>query len=130
MITSISHRRAGFTLVETLAALLIFAVGLLGAAALLASTLAAMRAAASFQAAVVLGDDMASRLRALGRAADLGTSAEVEAWRQRVARELPLGDGSHAPRSLDRIDIVRITVRWDEPGAGAQRHVVDVAVPR
>lgn len=54
----------GFTLVEVLVALVVLAVGLLGAAAMLLESLQGSRIALERSRAVVLAGDMAERLRA------------------------------------------------------------------
>ena len=65
MRTTSSHdtRRAGFTLVEVLVALVVMAVGLLGIAGLYVEGLRAGRTAVYRSAAVTLASDMADRIR-------------------------------------------------------------------
>lgn len=125
-----SRVSGGFTLIENLAALAMLSIGLLGTAALLASALGMLRASTQRQAAVVLADDLASRIGAVDLAEDPSALPDLQRWRSDVASRLPNGVGSVTRSARGRIDIVTIDVRWDEPGDGPQRHRLDVAVER
>jgi type IV pilus assembly protein PilV len=123
---------SGMTMVEVLIALLIISIGLLGVAALHASTLrnnydALMRSHASALAA-----DIADRMRA-NRTAALGTddyeialtdtdidigedptvaAIDISEWRASLAAQLPGGTGAVAIDPDTRI--VTITIQWGE----------------
>jgi type IV pilus assembly protein PilV len=136
-------RQAGFTMVETLVALVVLAIGLLGIAALYLDSLRAGRTAIYRTQAVSLAADLADRIR-VNRDAGLayeialaGTATakancttttgcnaadmagtDLSDWKARVAQQLPEGDGS--------VDVTVgvggepssyvITVSWTEVG--------------
>ena len=138
MTTGVVSKVRGFTLVETLVALVVMAVGLLGIAALYVEGLRAGRTSVYRSAAVTLVGDMADRIRAnpagtysgTGPGADNGCvnggldcgPDELAAddwfhWLADLQRRLP--DGATA--SVDRqviapITEFAITVFWPEPG--------------
>ncbi|GMV00590.1 MAG: type IV pilus modification protein PilV [Steroidobacteraceae bacterium] len=70
MIHSRIHRQRGFTMVESLVALVVLSVGLLGIASLYVTSLRTGRTAMIRTQAVTLVGDMADRIRANGRAGD------------------------------------------------------------
>jgi type IV pilus assembly protein PilV len=135
----------GFTLIEVLVALVIFAVGLLGIAALHIESLNAGRTALNRTQAVELASDLADRIRANRLAcSDTGcayegagaltascettagcTPAELAAtdvfrWRTRGAAQLP-GFASAVDYTF-RAGLpgtYLITVQWVEPGSAA-----------
>ena len=135
----------GFTLVEVLVALVIFAVGLLGIAALHIESLNAGRSALNRTQAVALASDLADRIRANREACVPGTdpceyegdgaeTAECETttgcspdqlaandvfrWRAIGTQQLP-GFDSTIDWTGGTPNQYVITVEWIEPGAAA-----------
>lgn len=119
----------GTTLIETLVALLVLSIGLLGIAGMQMTSLQNNRGAHLRSQAQVLSYDIADRMRANRIAATTGPgytigfgavatgttvlAADLITWKQALAATLPAGDG--------RIDIVpgttnvvRITVQWTD----------------
>jgi type IV pilus assembly protein PilV len=140
---------AGFTLVETLVALIVLAVGMLGVAVLYIEGLRAERTSVLHSAAVSLAADMADRIRSNRTAGDAygedgvdggcvngdvdcdpQTQAlnDVLVWKQDVAARLPGGQGSvvvgaGAPTPYT------ITVSWAEAGQeDPVTYVLDVQI--
>jgi type IV pilus assembly protein PilV len=141
-----SSRRAqrGHSLMETLVALVVLSVGLLGIAALQLTSLKANHDAASRSQATFLAYDIIDRMRAnraaaltgayniaIGQAAAGGTVAgnDLVQWKQDIVNTLPLGaiapDGAVALNPAT--NIVTVTIEWDDAhgdpalaGAGAQ----------
>ncbi|HLA73160.1 MAG TPA: type IV pilus modification protein PilV [Steroidobacteraceae bacterium] len=117
----------GTTLVETLVALLVLSIGLLGVAGMQMTSLQNNRGAHLRSQAQVLAYDIADRMRAnrtvalaggyiiaLGATvANDGTiqAIDLESWKGALAVTLPGGDGQ-----VDQIglNLVRITVRWTD----------------
>jgi type IV pilus assembly protein PilV len=116
----------GFTLVETLIALLVLSIGLLGIAALHVETLRAGRSALLHARAASIAADLAERIRANrlppDAYADAGGNARAIAdlgeWHALVAAELPAGAGEI--RFVAGTDTTpssyTIRVRWTETG--------------
>jgi len=123
-------------LLEVLIAVLVMAIGLLGLAALQASTLQFNRGAYLRSQATSFGYDMADRMRANREAALAGaynadfadpppvcTAAvagdsvaerDVSAWLRAIACALPQGNGSIEVED----GVVTISVSWNERGEG------------
>ncbi|MEO7773508.1 MAG: hypothetical protein ABIT61_02235 [Steroidobacteraceae bacterium] len=124
----------GATLVETLVAAVVLAVGVLGTAVLFLHGLQANRSALMRGQAVGLVADLAERLRARAQ-----PDVELARWRGQVLATLPAPrDGSEAallqlqPGNADIPDRYRIAVRWSEPGLAAvwtQSQVLDLPAP-
>lgn len=141
----VDRKHLGFTLVESLVALVVLSVGLLGIAALFLDSLRASRSALWRSQAVDLAADMADRIRANREggasyeitlaAADNGATCnasgaftdaavaaqnDVACWLGEVATTLPGGDISitHDPESAAPVtpESYRILVQWVEPG--------------
>jgi type IV pilus assembly protein PilV len=125
-----SASASGFTLLEVLIALLVLSLGLLGLAALQASTVQFNHSAYLRSQATNLAYDMADRMRANRQATldgaydgvDYSSPAcgggggasvaarDIAAWRSNLACTLPSGDGR-----IERDGrVVTISVRWDE----------------
>jgi type IV pilus assembly protein PilV len=125
----------GFTLIEVLVAVLVLSIGLLGLAALQATSLRFNHSAYMRTQATILAQDIADSMRAnrgsaldgeydidIGENAPTGTTRnmlDLQNWKTTLAAVLPNGDGSIA---LDS-QMVTITVRWfddrtAEPGDG------------
>ena len=134
-----SQAQSGFTLVESLVALVVLSVGMIGIAALYGQGLSAGRAALDRTVAVNLAGEMADRIRAnrLGRAAYSGagsaakacgpggntdcTPAELAAWdvflwRAMVQQQLPGGVGT-VTFTVGTPPTYTIQVDWREPTA-------------
>lgn len=131
---------SGFTLVETMVALLVLSVGMMGIAALHGQSLSAGRTALSRTAAINLTADMADRIRVnrMGQAAYNGaaadnncdplggggvdcTPAEMAAhdlfvWDQQVQQLLPNGQTQVLFIPGTNPPTYTITVTWDEVG--------------
>lgn len=136
---------SGFTLIEVLVALVIFAIGLLGIAALHIESLNAGRTALNRTQAVELASDLADRIRANRLACDATACAytgagaltascetttgctaqelaatDVFRWRARGAAQLP-GFGSVVNYTFRNglPGLYEITVQWIEPGSAS-----------
>jgi type IV pilus assembly protein PilV len=132
------HGQHGFGLVESLVALVVISVGMIGIAALYGQGLGASRTAFYRTVAVNLTSDMADRIRVnrLGGAAyegaeqdndcDAGADcspAEMAAhelfiWNAQVAQQLPNGE-SEVEFDAGTPPSYTISVQWDEPSAAA-----------
>jgi len=128
----LAGRQSGLTLVEVLVALVIFAIGLLGVAALYLDTLRGSRSALYRQQAVALAADLADRIRATSRpgctptppATNCGFVVGDADWTDAVAAQLPGGTfavnqepvGPAPPAGFDRLQRFTITITWTEPG--------------
>ncbi len=115
----------GTTLVETLVALVVLSVGLLGIAALQMASLSNNRGAHMRSQASVLAYDIADRMRAnrtaaLANAYVVGFGAtptgatlnalDLQQWKTTLASVLPGGDGEIAVDG----NMFRISVRWTD----------------
>jgi type IV pilus assembly protein PilV len=132
-------RSAGFTLIETMVALLVLSVGMIGVAALHGQTLAMSSTAMNRSEAVSLAGDMADRIRVNrgarmayeGAAADNDcdeptgggggdcTEAEMAAhdlfvWQAQVQQGLPGGVGAVDVNTGTNPTTYTISVSWDE----------------
>ena len=135
----------GFTLIETMVALLVLSVGMIGVAALHGQSLAASGTAIHRSAAINLAGDMADRIRLnrgagaayTGAAADNNcddptgsggvdcTEAQMAAqdlfiWRAQVAQTLPGGASLINFNGGTTPPTYTVTVSWDEPSANGQ----------
>jgi type IV pilus assembly protein PilV len=131
---------AGFTLVESLVAMVVLSVGMLGIAAMYVEGLRAGRTSVYRQAAVELASDLADRIRAnptagaaYAGAAGLNgcvngagdcTPAQLAAddlswWQSNVDVLLPAGDSDVdvAVVAGAGVNNYTITLTWSEPGA-------------
>jgi type IV pilus assembly protein PilV len=138
----------GFSLVESLVALVVLSVGLLGIAALYVSALRFGRTALLRSDAVTLAGDMADRIRANATAgasyamaagavntavaacatggctaAQMATTDKAQ-WAALLARALPAGNGTVEVDAATSPTTYTITVRWTEPNVGAQSYVL------
>jgi type IV pilus assembly protein PilV len=144
------HAHAGFGLVESLVALVVISVGMIGIAALYGQGLAASRTALYRTTAVNLASDMADRIRvnrrggsSYGAAAANNscgpgggincTTAQMAAhdkwvWEAQVAAQLPNGVGS-----VQYVGTLpptyTISVDWQEVGVDVPPHQIIVRVP-
>jgi type IV pilus assembly protein PilV len=135
---------AGFTLVETMVALMVLSVGMIGVAALHGQTLAASRTAIFRSQAINLAGDIADRIRVNrgaqlayeGAAADNNcddptggggvkcTPAQMAAhdlfvWEGQVAQTLPNGLADIDVDTGTNPTTYAVTVSWDEPNQDA-----------
>jgi type IV pilus assembly protein PilV len=137
-------RSKGFTLVETLVALVVLSIGLLGVAALQLTSLrnnhsSAMRTQATFLAYDIIDRMRANREAALAGQYDVAIDGEGEAgtvagddivaWKENIANTLPAidneGDTELANGSIARNgNVFTVTIRWadwdDAAGAGGR----------
>jgi type IV pilus assembly protein PilV len=135
---ALTTHQEGFGLVESLVALVVVSVGMIGIAALYGQGLGASRTALFRTQAVNLASDMADRIR-LNRVAGAGPGgvvcapAEMAAhdvwdWTTRIEQQLPGGEGEvlFEPGLPPRYTI---NVRWAEPGFGVVEHRIAISVP-
>ena len=141
----------GFTIIESLVALVVLSVGMIGTAALYSQGLGAARTARYRVQAVNLVADLSDRIRVnrLGQGAYAGAAAnnncdpaggatclpaqmaahDLFVWDQQVRQVLPNGqwqvqfNGAVAPPSYT------IQVSWDEVGIGRINHQMQIQVP-
>ncbi len=123
---AVTLRSAGFSLVEVLVAVVVTAIGVMGAAALQLSAIKFNQTADMRSQATVLAYDIADRMRAnresalsgdyelaLSDAAPSGSAVhqiDLRDWLSALASRMPAGDGS-----IDRDQrSFTITVQWDE----------------
>jgi type IV pilus assembly protein PilV len=140
-----SRRRiSGFTLVETMVALLVLSVGMIGVAALYGQALSASGTAGYRSQAIVLAGELADRIRGnrTARAAYEGTPGDNSCdqptgaggvdcspaemaehdmwlWQNLVAQTLPGGQGEIDVDTSANPPNYTVTVRWDETSAAA-----------
>jgi type IV pilus assembly protein PilV len=136
-------RESGFSLVETLVALVVLSVGMIGIAALHGQSLGAARSAQFRTVAINLAADMADRIRVnrLGQAAYAGAAAnnncdptygggvdctaaqmaahELLLWNQQVQQRLPNGQTQVLFNNGTAPPTYTITVSWTEVGEPA-----------
>ncbi len=140
-------RSAGFTIIETLAALLVIAVGAIGIAALYLDNVHTTPEGQLHLEAAELAGLMAARLREngegrVGYAGTIGVvcgarvrskspqdaaAQEAACWEAEVERRLPSGLGS-ITRDLSTTPVTYVVaVSWSAPKSGAASYVVHVA---
>jgi type IV pilus assembly protein PilV len=130
----------GFTLIETMVALLVISVGMIGVAALHGQALSSSGIALRRSVAIGLASDMADRIRVNrtaamayeGAAADNGCAAptgggggdcspaqmaahDLFAWRAQIAQSLPGGTGAVDVDTATNPTTYTVTVSWAEP---------------
>lgn len=144
------HRQQqGFGLIESLVALVVVSVGMIGIAALYGQGLGASRAALFRTQAVNLASDMADRIRLNrrgagaygGAAADnncgpggvMCTPAQMAAhdlwlWTTQIGQQLPGGVGT-VTVVVAAQPTYTIQIQWQEPGLGLMTHQIAIQVP-
>ena len=150
--THTKHR--GFTLIETLVALVVLSVGLMGIAALYSQSLGAGRTANFRTQAVTLAADLADRIRVnrlagnayAGLPADNNCDADGGAvpgdctpgqlaahdllrWQAAVAQTLPNGVGAVAFNPITLPPTYTISVTWTEVNQGNLTYTMNIQVP-
>jgi type IV pilus modification protein PilV len=139
----------GFTIAETLTALLVMAVGVIGIAALYSDQAQTTAESQLHLEAAALADAIAARIRATkeghaGFATTIGVlcnprakpklaqdvaAHEASCWENEVARKLPSGFGS-ITRDLGTIPPTYVVaVSWSAPGASTASYVIRVTPP-
>ena len=128
---------AGFGLIETLVALCVVSVGLLGLLQLHLAALRVNRAAMHVGQAVTLSEDLAERLRANRDPADAydcggrcgagagGNSVaitDLQAWLTAIAARLPEGDGAviYQAAAAGMPAQYLVTVSWTDASSGGR----------
>jgi type IV pilus assembly protein PilV len=135
-----TNQMHGYTLIETMVALLVLSVGMIGVAALHGQALSASGTALHRSEAIYLAGNMAERIRVnrgaetayQGAAGDNNcddptgaggvkcTPSEMAAhdlflWQDEISRNLPGGQGAVAVDTGANPTSYTITVSWDEP---------------
>jgi type IV pilus assembly protein PilV len=138
------RRYAGFTLIETMVALLVLSVGMIGVAVLHGQALSASGTAIRRSLAIGLGADIADRIRvnrgaqaayenaAADNSCDDPTGSggvdcspaqmaahDLFLWQTQVAQTLPGGQGTVAVDAGVNPPVYTVTVAWDEPTQNA-----------
>lgn len=136
------RRQRGFTLVESLVALLVLSIGLLGVAALQLQGLRDNSTAYQRTQATFLAQDIADRMRAnrvvalqnqynlpMNAPVPIGNAVardDILAWRAQIAAALPAGSSGLATDqpngAIERIGATnrfQITIRWDDSRGAA-----------
>lgn len=147
-----SHK--GFTLIETLVALIVLSVGLMGIAALYSQSMGAGRTAHYRTQAITLAADLADRIRVnrlagiayTGATADNNCDADGVAipgdctppqlaahdllrWRANLAQALPDGIGVVTFNPLTIPPTYTIRVDWTEVNQGTLSYTMTIQVP-
>lgn len=150
MVSTSKHTQQGFGLVESLVALVVVSVGMIGIAALYGQGLSGSRTALYRTQAVNLAADMADRIRVNRRAGAsyAGAGAEgtcgaggntdctiaqmaahdVFVWQAQIAGQLPGGVGAVQYVGTTP-PTYTIAVTWQEVGIGPLTHQIVVRVP-
>lgn len=135
------NRIKGFSLLESLVALLLISIGILGIANMQFNGLVNNNRAYYRSVAVGLVSDMAERLRINADVASSGgystdvsmtdslASADVGTWLGDVQGLLPGGDGTLAYTAGATGGEYDITVTWNNPRAAAQESISVVVFP-
>ena len=132
-----ARRDAGFSMIEVLIALVVTSIGLLGLAALQATSLRVNHGSFLRTQATQFAHDLADRMRAnrvaaLDDAYDLGfddvptgttvAALDLAQWRASLARELPEGRGAV---DVDTSGVAVVRVRWDDARGDTSGENVD-----
>lgn len=125
------HAQSGMAVVETMVAILVFSLGILGIVGLLAASMkntaeAKYRTLASNLASQVVGEMwVADKTNAaLKDAFESPAGEQYAAWKTRVENALP-GATANAPSiAISNANVATITVRWQAPGEPAHNHVL------
>jgi type IV pilus assembly protein PilV len=129
---SMNMKQTGFTLLEVLVAMLVLAIGLLGLAGVMTSSMrdnlsASHRTQATWMASGIIDRMRANRLSAIGGSytTALGSpgacspvfpggtiqAQDVAAWKNQLACVLPAGDGAVAVAATGR---TTVSIRWND----------------
>lgn len=116
-------RYSGFTLIETLIALVLLLAGVAGSALLLVHTLQYERESAHRRAALRAGASLAEELRRRG--ADLDAEL-LQDWSTATVAALPAGASAEVTAAPDDPGQLRIRIDW--PAAGGPRQRLELPV--
>lgn len=115
---NLHNNNHGFTLVEVMVAMVIFAIGMMGMASLQTVSIRTNYESNARSQAVLLAYDMVDRMRAnvpANGAISALAAADQAAWQAQTAAQLPGGLGVVAGVAPN----FTITVHWDEDRTGA-----------
>jgi type IV pilus assembly protein PilV len=122
-------RSRGFTLLETLVALVVFSIGLLGVVALQARAIQYSVDSEDRSRAALLADDLATTMWTQGTTS-IGTGA-TNAWSARVAAALPNSTATVSAPDTD--GVVTVSLVWRPParktGEPDSRYSTRVVLP-
>lgn len=132
------RRSHGFTLIEVLVAILLLAIGVLGAAAMQLNALKYNQTASIRTQATFLAYAIADSMRANRNAAKNGdyeiaidaqpsgdsvAAGDLKSWIEQIKTQLPDGQGAIAYLSKGGVARVQITLQWDESRLGGNSNV-------
>ena len=125
------HQR-GATLIESLVAILIFSVGIVGNLGLMAQMTRAQGAAQWKSQASMLSSEIVAVMWAdseanLGGYTSNCSNQRCTEWKQKVARSLPGGTGAV---ELLGGSIVKVAIEWTIPGEGLHSYAVQTTIVR
>ena len=122
-------RNVGFTLVETLVAIVLMLAGLAGAGIVLLQSVQYERESSHRRAAIRLAGSLAEELRALNRNDGVALATDepaIVAWSATVAAALPAGSIARVEADESIPVNYVISIQWPVAGVGIQRLVLPV----
>jgi type IV pilus assembly protein PilV len=125
-----SRKTQGFSLIEVLMSLLLFALGVLGLIAIHAKALQYSADSEDRTRAAMLANEMASQMWAKS-----SLSASTTAWKAKVAdvsdMGLPNGDGEVTLNSAGTVATITVTWKavWQTTGSQSHQFITEVQIP-